>query len=537
MAEPFNIDDLLTQAQPQPSGLGRLAAILGPALLAASNPQSGLAAIQTLREAQQQQQEQAMRQTIGQIGQRITQVAQQDPAQAAALADQAALRFGSIKGLEGAAKQFTALSDRLREQAQSRAASSTLGEGLLKRLIDGGLPIPRAIDIVNSQSRLFRFEVQGDKILKFDTVNPGTPPQIVATLPTEASVQSLGGGVVAVRPGQPGTLPLPDQPAPQPGQITERPIHQPPIQGAQELGQVGGASIFRLPTDTTTFKPTGTFQNALIEVGTGAPYHLSPPELSALFTSPDPRDRVTVANLMRDTSDLIQRREDARIQSEAMARAAADRQVREHTTLAEFAVLNPSFGRVYDTRTLEPLPGSTTFGDATKKITAGTAVGVNRQTAEEIAAVDESLVNLRDARALGLKILTEDTALANALRVGRIQFDEAFTGANPEQRAMLAQFRTLISDAFSLARARGGDARISDVDAARVDVVFGVDPNSLLRSAFQTPVAFEARIDRMIRLAENIKRKKLGLAPLPDSAATTIRGLDESAEKFLGGDQ
>lgn len=251
MAEPTTLDDLLGQAQPsQPSGLQRLFSILGPALIGAQNPQAGLAAIEQLQEVQQQRQAQAMAQNIGTIGQRIAEVAKTDPAAAADLADRAALHFSTTKGFEGGAKQFTSLSERLREQAQSQTVANQLPDSVLKRMIAGGVAPETAVKVLNSQSNLFKYEVRGNQILKFDMVNPGARPQIVETLPTEDTVQSLGGNLLGVTPGQPGTLPLPGQATgvpTQPGGITERPLQQPAIQGAREVGKVGQTSLFQLP--------------------------------------------------------------------------------------------------------------------------------------------------------------------------------------------------------------------------------------------------------------------------------------------------
>ncbi len=298
MAEPTTLDDLLGQAQPsQPSGLQRLFSILGPALIGAQNPQAGLAAIKQLQEMQQTRQAQAMGQQVGQIGQRIAQVAQSDPARAADLADRAALHFSTTKGFEGGAKQFTSLSERLREQAQSASAASLLGDGLLKRMLDSKIPVPRAIEIANSQQRNFKYEVRGNQILKFDMVNPGARPQIVETLPTEDTVQSFGGGMVGVTPGQPGTLPMPGQPDAaqmvpgQPGVTQAAP--QSPVQppagvpgGLEEVGRAGRTSIFRLPGGAGGTKFTASQIIAAREIGIDVagrtPEDLTPFEASSL---------------------------------------------------------------------------------------------------------------------------------------------------------------------------------------------------------------------------------------------------------------
>mgnify|MGYP001560275966 FL=1 len=158
-----------------------------------------------------------------------------------------------------------------------------------------------------------------------------------------------------------------------------------------------------------------------------------------------------------------------------------------------------------DVREWNELPSSMRMAQVDKRVDAGTVRMLDSKTNEQVSHLQSGIDNLVDAKAKGMAVLKTNSSLQNAFAAGKAKLLELIGKADPKVLADLRKFQTLTGDAFAAARARGSDARISDKDAERVDIIFGNV------SYFQSRAAFEAGVERTMDIYENNMRRMMGL--------------------------
>ena len=243
----------------------------------------------------------------------------------------------------------------------------------------------------------------------------------------------------------------------------------------------------------------------------------NPDETRKLLYSPNPEDRVKAQERLLAVQEYEQALERARAFDQSMQRHLATTAANRELTLNEARALGVVKGDYFSVNPKDNFataPGSMKLGQVANN---PKYVGVDKETEQTVRSLTDAVKNLEDLQEIGKKFLKlsglQTAGHAFMTKVLAILQDPK-TPEEKEARRLLAEFRSKATDVFTLARAAGNDAKISNADQAIASLFTG--SRDSWEQWFLSLDEFEGATGRAHRLLKNKILRRLGQTTGPD---------------------